>query len=240
MLLITGTAGSEQKESFRENSRKRTNWQKFIKLPTQNDKVAKEQPTLSGIFSNPFNYSTQTKIKISKTHINNYFSPGFRKISLTPVRTFLPKLSKDKRAVSISYWDDTQTSKILKGKSSEKENSVWLKASKKLTKSLKESSHLITTQATTFLTLPSTTTPGSNSSKVNETTCITNGGAFTNKTCIFPFIFNREIHTSCIWFSSHLPGHKPWCSTMVDKKGHHIEGKGKWGNCATGCPISPE
>ena len=33
---------------------------------------------------------------------------------------------------------------------------------------------------------------------------------------------------------------QPWCSTEVDDDGTHIGGKGKWGNCAPGCPIPPD
>ncbi len=31
-----------------------------------------------------------------------------------------------------------------------------------------------------------------------------------------------------------------WCSTEVDDDGHHVGGKGRWGNCGQGCPIPPD
>ena len=29
----------------------------------------------------------------------------------------------------------------------------------------------------------------------------------------------------------------PWCSTLTDEIGKHVNGQGKWGNCGPDCPL---
>ena len=70
--------------------------------------------------------------------------------------------------------------------------------------------------------------------------CITESGASPNAPCIFPFRYNGVIHNSCIWEDAQYTEHKPWCSTLVDKAGHHVRRQSKWGNCGPDCPISPD
>jgi len=72
------------------------------------------------------------------------------------------------------------------------------------------------------------------------TICITDSGPSAHEPCIFPFKFRGVTYTGCTWVASDLTDSKPWCSTMVNETGHHIGGKGKWGNCAPGCPIPPD
>ena len=48
---------------------------------------------------------------------------------------------------------------------------------------------------------------------------------------------HKQIHSKGIIFLLLL---QPWCSTQVDETGHHIGGRGKWGNCGPGCPIPPD
>ena len=70
--------------------------------------------------------------------------------------------------------------------------------------------------------------------------CITVGGATPNVSCIFPFKFNGIVYNTCIWNQAHMTDHKAWCSTLVDNKGKHVGGQGKWGTCGPGCPIPPD
>ena len=73
----------------------------------------------------------------------------------------------------------------------------------------------------------------------SEKLCATVGGAAPNLPCIFPFKFNGIEHFSCTWDMAE-PDNKPWCSTLVDDFGYHIENQEKWGNCGPECPISPD
>ena len=70
--------------------------------------------------------------------------------------------------------------------------------------------------------------------------CKTVSGATPNLPCIFPFHYNCVTHTKCTWDHAQLTDHKPWCSTLVDDSGNHVEGQGKWGNCGTDCSIPPD
>ena len=70
--------------------------------------------------------------------------------------------------------------------------------------------------------------------------CITESGASPNVSCIFPFNYDGVIYTSCIWEDAQYTDYKPWCSTLVDKAGHHVTRQSKWGNCGPDCPISPD
>ena len=54
-------------------------------------------------------------------------------------------------------------------------------------------------------------------------------GKDPNKDCVFPFFWNGRTHNSCIKDNS-----GNWCSTKVNNKGQHIEGK--WGVCSSVCP----
>ena len=79
-----------------------------------------------------------------------------------------------------------------------------------------------------------------NDDSSKKSVCNTESGASPNLPCIFPFRYNGGIHTSCIWDDAQYTHHKPWCSTKVDKAGHHIKRQSKWGNCGPECPISPD
>ena len=61
---------------------------------------------------------------------------------------------------------------------------------------------------------------------------MTIGGADVNKTCIFPFTFNRVEYHTCNEDSDGF-----WCSTLVDKLGKHVGRQGKWGICGPNCPM---
>ena len=74
----------------------------------------------------------------------------------------------------------------------------------------------------------------------DKSVCITESGASPNLPCIFPFQYGGVNHTTCIWDKAHLTEHKPWCSTLVDEVGHHVEGQSNWGNCGPDCRISPD
>ena len=65
--------------------------------------------------------------------------------------------------------------------------------------------------------------------------CKTNGGANPNTQCIFPFKYKGKRYNTCTLKDA---DNVAWCSTQVDKFGNHIRGKGKWGNCGEGCPLS--
>jgi len=67
-----------------------------------------------------------------------------------------------------------------------------------------------------------------------EETCITTSGASANKPCIFPFKYRGVQYNRCTLVDS--PDNKAWCSTLVDSRGHHVGGQGKWGNCGPACP----
>ena len=79
-----------------------------------------------------------------------------------------------------------------------------------------------------------------NNDSSKKPVCITESGASPNVPCIFPFRYNGIIHNSCIWEDAQYTEHKPWCSTLVDKAGHHVRRQSKWGNCGPDCPISPD
>ena len=70
--------------------------------------------------------------------------------------------------------------------------------------------------------------------------CITESGGSPNEPCIFPFNYDGVIYNSCIWEDAQYTDYKPWCSTKVDKAGHHVTRQSKWGNCGLDCPISPD
>ena len=67
--------------------------------------------------------------------------------------------------------------------------------------------------------------------------CTTISGPSSNLPCIFPFKFGVRVYKTCTWVQAHLTGNKAWCSTAVDKNGHHLQGK--WGNCNSSCLIEP-
>ena len=54
--------------------------------------------------------------------------------------------------------------------------------------------------------------------------------------CIFPFIYNNRLHTSCTTIDGDS---QPWCSTQVDASGNHVAGGGNWEYCTdNSCPGS--
>ena len=63
---------------------------------------------------------------------------------------------------------------------------------------------------------------------VVEKTCITIGGAATNKSCTFPFIYDGIEYLGCI-----IGDYGYWCSTKVGMDGTHVDGH--WGTCDTDC-----
>ena len=53
--------------------------------------------------------------------------------------------------------------------------------------------------------------------------------------CQFPFIFEGETHHSCAqWIYGGEPAGTSWCSTRVDREGHHVNGFYRF------CPSSPD
>eukprot|EP00092_Neocalanus_flemingeri_P054714 GFUD01064474.1.p1 GENE.GFUD01064474.1~~GFUD01064474.1.p1 ORF type:complete len:306 (+),score=62.46 GFUD01064474.1:112-918(+) len=65
---------------------------------------------------------------------------------------------------------------------------------------------------------------------IKFSSCITQGGPFSNKPCLFPFRFNGVTYSSC---TTDTLG-KPWCSTAQDATGTHINGQ--YGLCPSSCP----
>ena len=63
-----------------------------------------------------------------------------------------------------------------------------------------------------------------------ESNCMTIGGNFPNKPCIFPFKFDGSTYYNC----KHEDDSPSWCSTKVDENGNHV--KGNWGDCGPFCP----
>ena len=50
--------------------------------------------------------------------------------------------------------------------------------------------------------------------------------------CVFPFFYKKTSFVACT-----LEGSEdglPWCSTLVDSEGIHVEGEETWGLCAHG------
>ena len=66
---------------------------------------------------------------------------------------------------------------------------------------------------------------------------MTVSGANPNKPCIFPFKYNGGTYYACTLDNAHFTENKPWCSTLVDNQGNHINGQGKWGSCGSNCPM---
>ena len=58
--------------------------------------------------------------------------------------------------------------------------------------------------------------------------CVTVAGS----DCVFPFIYNKNIYGGCTLVDSE--DGSPWCSTLVDEQGIHVEGEVTWGRCAHG------
>ena len=52
--------------------------------------------------------------------------------------------------------------------------------------------------------------------------------------CIFPFTHDGKTYHGCP-IEPDDPT-KRWCSTLVDKAGHHVVGKNKYGHCSENCP----
>ena len=50
--------------------------------------------------------------------------------------------------------------------------------------------------------------------------------------CSFPFLFHGVEYRACT-VADGSP--HPWCSTLTDKNGVHVGGKGKWGYCQENC-----
>lgn len=65
--------------------------------------------------------------------------------------------------------------------------------------------------------------------------CRTNGGAWPNLPCLFPFNYKGNKYTECTKMGNN---NVPWCSTKVDSKRNHVSGN--WGNCSPRCPGVPE
>jgi len=62
--------------------------------------------------------------------------------------------------------------------------------------------------------------------------CVTTGGKYKGKPCVFPFIYRGVTHTGCT-----KDGHvKYWCSVKNDKNGAYISGH--YGECPQKCPRS--
>ena len=65
--------------------------------------------------------------------------------------------------------------------------------------------------------------------------CQTTSGRAVGVACVFPFIFRDKSRNSCIFEDS--DSGEPWCSVQVDKEGYHIGNEGRWGYCASTCPM---
>ena len=62
-------------------------------------------------------------------------------------------------------------------------------------------------------------------------------GPSSGKECVFPFILHGITHNACTKHGIEESDYAPWCSTMVDDDGVHIDQKGLWGDCSPDCPI---
>ena len=61
-------------------------------------------------------------------------------------------------------------------------------------------------------------------------------GTLTDKTCVFPFIFNGVTYTGCT--AEDDENETPWCATIVDDLGQYISSAGYYGYCEEeGCPV---
>ena len=63
--------------------------------------------------------------------------------------------------------------------------------------------------------------------------CSTIDGPGEGSSCIFPFQFEDESHTTCT-LAGDSSVHQFWCSTQVDSAGVHVSGQ--WGACSKECP----
>merc|ERR1712038_1280743 len=67
--------------------------------------------------------------------------------------------------------------------------------------------------------------------------CTTVSGADPGADCVFPFTFNGQVITECTTVDG---DDTPWCSTLTDQNGIHVNGQGKWGYCASNCTTKQE
>ena len=65
--------------------------------------------------------------------------------------------------------------------------------------------------------------------------CRTVSGPSPFARCVFPFKHDGNIYWGCPVDPD--DSRKRWCSTMVDRNGHHISGRNEYGHCDVNCPI---
>jgi hypothetical protein len=68
--------------------------------------------------------------------------------------------------------------------------------------------------------------------------CSTVSGANPNAMCIIPFEFNGITYHQCTTAGNDKNDITPWCSTLGDDSGEHVDEAGNWGNCGPNCPIN--
>ena len=67
--------------------------------------------------------------------------------------------------------------------------------------------------------------------------CKTVSGPSPNESCIFPFKFRGITFNECTTEGNAEGDLTPWCSTLVDDSGAHIQEAGNWGNCGPDCKL---
>ena len=65
--------------------------------------------------------------------------------------------------------------------------------------------------------------------------CRTVSGPSPFARCVFPFKHDGNLYWGCPVDPD--DSRKRWCSTMVDRNGHHISGRNEYGHCDVNCPI---
>ena len=65
--------------------------------------------------------------------------------------------------------------------------------------------------------------------KEEKDECVTVGGPKSGVGCVFPFRFQNVTYTTCAAWNETAwgPGQGPWCSTKVNKTGHHASNQVK-------------
>ena len=59
----------------------------------------------------------------------------------------------------------------------------------------------------------------------------------SGESCVFPFRFRGVLYNECTFEGNAPEDTEPWCSTLTDSNDDHVSGQGKWGFCASNCPV---
>ena len=70
---------------------------------------------------------------------------------------------------------------------------------------------------------------------VKAQNCLTTSDSVdARQKCVFPFTFKGKTYSGCP--EDLVDKERRWCSTSVNRTGHHISGQGKYGFCSRDCP----